>query len=117
MTASEERLIEMETATSPAARAAVIARAISDEPHRSIAFQASYLALSGGKRGNVGPVIAELIECRYAPHIAPRHLRRLAAAVHIACEIASGDRPNMASLSTAGLAGAAREWLKIANRL
>lgn len=107
----------IETQTHPAARAAVIARALADNKHRSIAFTAGYLALTDPNQKDVVPVVQQLLEYRYAPHLAPLHLRRLAGAVHMAIEIAGGGRPNVASLSAAGLAAAVRDWMKIAQRL
>ena len=115
MQALDEHVIE--TQTHPAARAAIIARALADAKHRSIAFTAGYLAMTDPNQKDVVPVVHQLIEYRYAPHLAPLHLRRLAGAVHMAIEIATGGRPNIASLSAAGLAAMVRDWMKIASRL
>ena len=111
----DERLIEEEG--SPASRAAVIARALADERHRKIAFAAAYHALQPSVGSEVAPVIRALVRCRQRPDQAPMNLRRIACAVHIACEVASSGRPNIASLYAAGLAADVANWTRLAARL
>jgi hypothetical protein len=111
----DERLVEEEG--SPAARAAVIARTLADERHRKIAFAAAYHALQPSVGSDVAPVIRSLVRCRERPDLAPMNLRRIACAVHIACEVASKGRPNIASLYAAGLAADVPSWTAIAARL
>jgi hypothetical protein len=90
MSMLDERTLENEG--SPAARAAVIARSLADERHRTIAFLAAYLAVRPVAGADVGPVIRQLVQCRRRPDLAPTHLRRLAAIVQLACAIAEGHR-------------------------
>jgi hypothetical protein len=111
----DERLIEQERST--ASRAAIIARTLVDERHRKIAFAAAYHALQPSVGSDVAPVIRSIVRCRERPDLAPMNLRRIACAVHIACEVASKGRPNIASLYAAGLAAEVRDWTAIAARL
>ncbi|HTL33813.1 MAG TPA: hypothetical protein VL326_11845 [Kofleriaceae bacterium] len=115
MTMLDERRIEGER--SPAARAAVIARCLADDRHRTIAFFAAYLAMHPVENANVGPVIRQLVHHRARPDLAPCHLRRLAAIVHVACATAAKQEPSVASVRTAGITRELPVWRAVAARL
>lgn len=111
----DERLIEQEG--SPAARAALIARTLADERHRTIAFLAAYVALQPGEPAGTTPVIRNLARCHHRPDLAPWHLRRLAAIVHLACAVANDREPETKSLRAAGITSELPVWRRVAARL
>lgn len=106
----------LEVEGSPAARAAVIARALAGDRHRTIAFLAAYLAVTP-RAADVGPVIRQLIRCHERPDLAPTHLRRLAAIVHVACAVAEDREPEVAAVTAAGITRELPIWRKVAARL
>jgi hypothetical protein len=115
MTMLDERTLEADG--SPAARAAVIARALADDRHRTIAFLAAYLALRPVGGPEVAPVIRQLVRHRQRPEQAPIHLRRLAAIVHLACAVAANEQVSVASVTSAGITRELPVWRRVAARL